>query len=189
MTTSVRNPAITLSMGLMKSRTCTTSIEIAQMMVPLISKQFTMTVEVSGTALHVLRPHGHSQRRIYVLYAKLYGLSATINNCYSQIKYEPHLHSHHSSAIEDSKLNLSLQEEKLYLSPGIGYRALTTWFTKYNSMSTENLNKSSQIVISTVKNTETRIPTFKVPIFRGDTLDGDEYIRMVKMTFRSNAMS
>ena len=40
----------------------------------------------------------------------------------------------------------------------------------------------------TVMNIETNIPAFKVPIFRGDTLDGDEYIRMVKATCRSNTM-
>ena len=40
-----------------------------------------------------------------------------------------------------------------------------------------------------VKYTESKIPAFKVPIFRGDNLDGDEYIRLVKTTFRSNAMS
>jgi len=41
----------------------------------------------------------------------------------------------------------------------------------------------------TVKSIETQIPAFKVPIFRGDTLDGDEYIMRVNPTFRSNAMS
>ena len=41
----------------------------------------------------------------------------------------------------------------------------------------------------TVNNSETKIPACKVPIFRGDTLDGDEYIWMVKTTFQSNAIS
>jgi len=41
----------------------------------------------------------------------------------------------------------------------------------------------------TIKNTKTKIPAFKVPIYKGDTLDGDEYIWMVKMTFKSNVMS
>ena len=45
-TTSVRTPATTLSMGIMKIKICTTSVEMVQMMVPLISKKFTMTVEV-----------------------------------------------------------------------------------------------------------------------------------------------
>jgi len=48
-----------------------------------------------------------------------------------------------------------LQEEKLYLSPGIEYRALTIWFAEYNKTSTKNLNKSIQIISLTVKNTET----------------------------------
>ena len=51
---------------------------------------------------------------------------------------------------------------------------------------TENENKSSQITNVTINNSETNIPAFKVPIFRGDTLDGDESIRMVKTAFRSN---
>jgi len=50
-TTSVRNPATTLSMGLMKTRTCTTSVEMVQMMVLLISEQFKMTAEVTTELL------------------------------------------------------------------------------------------------------------------------------------------
>ena len=56
-------------------------------------------------------------------------------------------------------------------------------------MSIENRNKTNRIVSGTIKNTDTKIPAFKVLIFRGDTLDGDEYIRMAKMTFRLNAVS
>ena len=55
-------------------------------------------------------------------------------------------------------------------------------------MSTENENKSSYTSNTPVNNTEKNVPALKVPIFRGDTLDGDEYIRMIKITFRSNAM-
>jgi len=51
------------------------------------------------------------------------------------------------------------------------------------------MKKTGQIVSITVKNIETKIPAFKEPIFRGDIHDGDKYIRMVKMTFRSNLMS
>merc|ERR1740124_1974130 len=47
MTTSVRTLATTLSMGFMKTKTSTTFVEMAKMMVPLISKQFTMTAEVT----------------------------------------------------------------------------------------------------------------------------------------------
>ena len=36
-----------------------------------------------------------------------------------------------------------LQEEKLYLSPDIGYRTLSTWFTQYRKTSTENKHKYS----------------------------------------------
>jgi len=49
--TSVRTPATTFSMGLMKKKICTASGEIVQMMVPLISKQFTTTVEVTSELL------------------------------------------------------------------------------------------------------------------------------------------
>ena len=50
-TTSVRAPTATLSMGLMKTNTCTTSVEMAQMIVPLISEQLTMTTEVTTELL------------------------------------------------------------------------------------------------------------------------------------------
>jgi len=50
-TTSVRTLATTLSMGLMKTKTSTKFVEMAQMMVPLIRKQFTMTVEVTTELL------------------------------------------------------------------------------------------------------------------------------------------
>ena len=63
------------------------------------------------------------------------------------------------------------------------------WFAAYNETSTENRDKTNQIFGGTVKDKEIKIPRFKVTIFRGDTLDGDEYIRMVKTTFRSNTMS
>ena len=53
----------------------------------------------------------------------------------------------------------------------------------------DNKDRTNQIVGVTVKSKEVKIPGFKVPIFRGDTLDGDEYIKMVKTTFRSNVMS
>ena len=46
MTTSVRTLATTLSMGLMKTKTYTTSVDMDQMMVLLISEKFTMTAEV-----------------------------------------------------------------------------------------------------------------------------------------------
>ena len=37
-TTSLRTPVATLSMGLMNTRTCTISVEMAYMMIPLIGK-------------------------------------------------------------------------------------------------------------------------------------------------------
>jgi len=50
-TTSVRITATTLSMGFMKTKTCTTSVEMSQTMVPLIRKQFTMPAEVTTELL------------------------------------------------------------------------------------------------------------------------------------------
>jgi len=88
-----------------------------------------------------------------------------------------------------SNYTVALQEEALYLSPGIGYHALSKWFAQYSKTSTDNEHKSSQISNVAVKNKESKIPAFKVPIFRGDTLDGDKYIKMIKTTFRSNVMS
>ena len=75
---------------------------------------------------------------------------------------------------------VTLQKENSYLSPRIGYRALSTCYTEYNKTSTQNRDKTNRIVGGTFKNTETKIPVFKVPIFRGDTLGGDEYISIVK---------
>jgi len=57
---------------------------------------------------------------------------------------------------------VDLLEEKIYLSSNISYRALSTWFSQYSKMATENENKSSHITNATVRNAETKIPTFKV---------------------------
>jgi len=88
-TTRIMTPGAALSMGLMKMKTCTTSIEMAQMMVTLIIEQFTMMAEV--TAEH--------------------------KKCYSQKKDGPHLHSRHSPAIEHSKLHRSPTRRSTVLIP------------------------------------------------------------------------
>ena len=49
--TSVRTPPIMLVKGIMKTKTYTTSVELAQMMVTLISEQFTMTAELTTELL------------------------------------------------------------------------------------------------------------------------------------------
>merc|ERR1740124_1459073 len=61
---------------------------------------------------------------------------------------------------------VALQEEKLYLSPGIGYHLLSTWFAVYNEISTENKDKTNQIIDATVKSKEIKISGFKGPISR-----------------------
>jgi len=63
-----------------------------------------------------------------------------------------------------AKHTVALQKEKLYLSSSIGYRALSTWFTKYSKTSTENENNSSAFSNVTVNNKETKISASKVPI-------------------------
>ena len=45
--TNIRTPVMTLSIGLMKTKIYTTSVEMAQMMVLLINEQFTMMAEVT----------------------------------------------------------------------------------------------------------------------------------------------
>ena len=50
-TTSVRILETTLSMGFMKTKTCTKPVEMAQMILLLISKLFTTTVEVTSEHL------------------------------------------------------------------------------------------------------------------------------------------
>lgn len=88
-----------------------------------------------------------------------------------------------------AKYTVALQEEKLYVSPGISYRTLSIWYVKYSKNSTEKEQKCSQISNMSVKNAETKILAFKVPIFRGDTLDSNGYIRMVNTNFWSDVMS
>jgi len=41
---------------------------------------------------------------------------------------------------------VDLQDKKLYLSPGIDYRALPTWFTKYSRNSMENLKNLARFL-------------------------------------------
>jgi len=50
-TMSARTPTTMLSMGLMKTKICTTSVEMSQMMVLLISNQFMMKAEVTTELL------------------------------------------------------------------------------------------------------------------------------------------
>ena len=56
---------------------------------------------------------------------------------------------------------VALQEEKLYLSPGIGHCALSTWFTQYSKTSTGIEHKTSQIGNVAVKNTESKFQPSK----------------------------
>jgi len=114
-TTSVRTPATTFSMEFMRTKTWTISVEMAQMMVPLIIEQFTMIAEVTKelmVQLRILFPHRYSQQRLFVLYDKLCGLAAATNNYYSQVKDEFHLHSRHSPTIKDSKLYCNPRRRK-----------------------------------------------------------------------------
>jgi len=125
----------------------------------------------SGKALRVLCPHGHSHRRIFVLYNKLCWLAAATNDWYSPKKDLISI----PVTLLISKIasyTVALQEEKLYLSPGIGYCALTTWFAEYNRTSTENLNDSSQIVSLTVKTTEKISLRLKCPFLEKIHLTG-----------------
>ena len=46
-TTSVKTLSTSLEKGLIRKKSCKTSVEIAEMIVAMISKQFTMTAEVA----------------------------------------------------------------------------------------------------------------------------------------------
>jgi len=46
-TTSLRNPSMAFSTGLMKTKTCTISVEMDQIMVLIISKKIAMTAELT----------------------------------------------------------------------------------------------------------------------------------------------
>merc|ERR1740124_784572 len=52
---------------------------------------------------------------------------------------------------------VALQEEKLYLSPGIGYRALSTWYTEYSKKSTNTTIKLIKLWVQTLR---IRIPKY-----------------------------
>jgi len=51
----------------------------------------------------------------------------------------------------------------VYLSSGIVYHTLSTWFIQYGKTLTENEEKISKITNATVKNAETKIPAYKSP--------------------------
>ena len=191
--TSVRTPPMTLAKGLMKTKTCATSVDMVKMMVPLISKQFTMMTEVTTELLVQLSAyfaHTGIRNEEFLAFMTNY-VDLPLSHMSATPTQKMNLISIPVTLLLSKKISytVALQEEKLYMSPGIGYRALSTWFSAYNETSTDNKDKANQIVGATVKSKEVKIPGFKVPIFCGDTLDGDEYIRMVKTTFRSNTMS
>ena len=50
-TTSAKTPTTLLDKGLMRTKVCKTSVEITEMIVPLINKQFTMTAKVTTELL------------------------------------------------------------------------------------------------------------------------------------------
>ena len=51
MMTNIKTPTMTLFTGLLKIKMRKTSVEIAEMIVPLVSDQFTMTTEVTTELL------------------------------------------------------------------------------------------------------------------------------------------
>jgi len=51
LSTNVKNPTATLYARVIKTKLCTTCVEMAEMMVPLINKKFAMTANVTTELL------------------------------------------------------------------------------------------------------------------------------------------
>ena len=132
-TTSTKTPSTLLLKGLIKMKSCKTSVDMAHMMVPLMSKQFMVTAEVTTEMLvqiYAYFAHTGVHNEEYLSFMTNY------------VNWPPS----HAIVTDKQKTNLisiavtlliskiatytvALQEEKLYLSHGISYRALSTWFT------------------------------------------------------------
>ena len=126
----------------MKTKTCTTFVEMAHMMIPLISKLLTMTAKVTTELLVQLSAyfdHTGIDNKEFLAFMTNYVdwppphtiITPTQNMNLISIPITLLL-------MKITCYTVALQEEKLYLSPGIGYCALTTWFAEYNKTSTEN---------------------------------------------------
>ena len=79
----------------------------------------------------------------------------------------------------------------LFLENGITYNNLVRWFDLNQSLFfSENPDESKILPILKIKsNNIHKIPTFRVPNFKGDTLTGNDFIANVVIAFRSSNMA
>ena len=78
-------------------------------------------------------------------------------------------------------------EQSFYLSSKMNFKDVQKWGASFSSGTTTNTTNTT--TSSTKGNDDHKIPSFKVPAFHGDTLNGDKYIEDVVRAFCSNAMS
>ena len=141
-TTGPMTLATPLSKRLMKTKSCKTFIEMSHMMVPLISKKLTITAEATTELLVQMSAyfaHTGIYNEEYPFFVTNYidwsplRMIATDKQMMNLISVPVTL-----LLLKIIVYTVALQEEKLYLSPGISYCALSTWLTQYSKMSTEN---------------------------------------------------
>jgi len=125
------------------------------MIVPLISKQFKMTAEVTTELLVQLSAyfvHTGIHDEEYVSFMTNY-VDWTPPQTIATPKQKMSLISISITLLlsKIASYTVALQEEKLYLSPGIRYCALTTWFAKYNKISTEILTNLARLLVQTLR--------------------------------------
>ena len=82
---------------------------------------------------------------------------------------------------------VALQDKKLFLSLGIGYWSVTAWYIVY--IKKNSIEKFKKLSATKGAQKCEKKKQFKVPNFCSDTLDGDDYIRLGEILFRSNTIS
>jgi len=141
-TASVKIPKTTLyNKGLVKTKLCKTSVEMEDMIGPLISKKLIMTEKVTTILL--------VQMSAYFTHTGIHN-EEHLSFMTSYVNWPPPQTITTASQkmnlisipvtlllLKIAKYMIAIKEEKLYLSPGIEYYALSIWFTKYTKNSKE----------------------------------------------------
>ena len=84
-----------------------------------------------------------------------------------------------------------LRKKSLHLSPGVLFSNLATWYNMHQGKETKKKPKTISKCVDGSKsqaNQYHKIPFLKVPIFQGNTLNGDNFIKDINRAFRSVAM-
>ena len=78
-----------------------------------------------------------------------------------------------------------VRANKHYLGPGVNYESLSAWAGALNHPGRYDARGPGSSGTSSDK----KMPAFKVPPFKGDTIDGDKFIKQVQKTFKSSGVS